>query len=223
MLVNFKNNLMKKIICFFLFASLCTAKVLAQKIPIMVNVGFGPSNVKNNINGTSSGFAYTAGIESFFTAKHFKNSELLINPMISYMGTGYSVKASPTTNVNQVKVQYITIQAPITIAFSDNFIGGKNGGLFYGAGPYLSLAIAGKYNTNIAGAGYTKMKFGNSTTDNRAGMDFGYNLRGGIKLAKTILSLQLNRGLVNVMPKDRVSNGEFIRTRSFLFQMSFKL
>jgi hypothetical protein len=110
--------------------------------------------------------------------------------------------------VSKLKTQYIQVPVSINIPWNaKNFFGNGNSagqsfqfGLKLGL--YAAYAIGGKYN------GSTKMKYGESATDNRSAIDFG--LHTCVTFGGTASSfkgfIEVQRGIKNVIPNARINN-----------------
>ena len=191
----------------------------AQKIilPFLIKGDFGSSNVKTNIGKGSSTFALGVGAETFFKLKSIKNDvQLIANPNLSYLSTGYK-----TILGGEVKVNYLSMGLPICyevfgLKFSNHM------GLILGAGPYINVALNGKFK-NLASDNFKNMSFGNSNADNRKSTDIGLLIKSAVRVRKLYMGLQYKVGLSNVIPKDRINNGNFIKTRNFLFYASYSI
>ena len=212
---------MKKIISFLLI-SLATVATNAQtKLPVCLKASFGYSKVKTNVNPTSSGFTYGLGLETFLSLSP-KEKTILLNPSLDYNLTGYEVNASFSTNTDQVKVNYVVLAMPIVFNANPHLFEAESNSLLIGVGPFVGFATSGKFNTK-ANSDYTKMTFGNGTNANRKATDAGITFKVGLTIGRTCFNLQKNTGLMNVMPKDRITNGESIKTKNFMFQVTYKI
>ena len=206
----------------FLLISLATVATHAQtKLPVCIKASFGYSKVKNNVNPTSSGFTYGLGLETFLSLSP-KEKTILLNPSLDYNLTGYEVNASFSTNTDQVKVNYVVLAMPIVFNANPHLFEAESNSLLIGVGPFVGFATSGKFNTK-ANSDYTKMTFGNGTNANRKATDAGITFKVGLTIGRTCFNLQKNTGLMNVMPKDRITNGESIKTKNFMFQVTYKI
>ncbi len=188
-----------------------------RKMPILLRVDFGTSNIKTNSGKGKSSFALGLGVETFLKIKNLnRHGELVLNPNLSYLNTGYN-----TIVGGKVSVNYLSLGLPICYEiFGLN--SGNDNGLIIGAGPFINVALHGKFK-NLATDDFKKMSFGNSTTDNRKSTDVGLLLKTAIRVKKLYMGLQYNIGLANEVPNDRISNGSFINTRNFFFYASYAI
>jgi hypothetical protein len=191
--------------------------VHAQKhSPVYIKGDFGLSNVKTNSAKGTMEFAFGIGVESYTAIIKNEEYNISINPVLSYLKTGYEL-----TTGGKVIVNYINLALPL--AFVVNPPGaGESIGLAFGAGPFVGYAVSGKFNT-LSIDPYKKMSFGNGIADNRKSLDAGVVLKSSIRLSKANLGIQYNWGLTNLIPKDRIANGSYIKSRNFLFYLSFAL
>lgn len=205
---------MKKNLLSFLL--LCNIGTQAQntKYPIYVRGDFGISNIKGNSGKGKSAFALGIGAETFLTFKEIKDASIILNPNLSYLHTGYD-----NTGGGKVKVNYLSLGLPVCLFVGDV---GKSLGLFFGAGPFINVATSGKFR-NTAIDDFKAMGFGNGTADNRKATDFGLILKSGMRVEKVNMGLQYNIGTANLIPKDRITNGSYIKSRNFLFYISYKI
>lgn len=178
---------------------------------------FGASNVKANGSKGNGDFAFGLGVETFFgIGKHDVESQVGLNPNLSYLGTGYE-----TTVGGKVRVNYLSLAMPII--WSINGYGtNKEVGLIGGIGPFVNYAVGGKFR-NLSTEAYRKMSFGDGKADNRRSSDAGLAIKGGLRAGAAYLGMQYNFGLANVIPKDRVTNDAYLHTRNFLFYLSVPL
>ena len=98
----------------------------------------------------------------------------------------------------EVSTKLTRISVPVALLFSKNFANENK--LYFGAGPNLKFAIAGKTNNNIEYE-MRKIKFGNSAGDDMKPFDVGLHFKGGFDFSRGLsLSLFLNWGLTNIDP-----------------------
>ncbi len=222
---------MKKIILIFVF--LCSIAAQAQyKLPLYLRVEMNQSNVKNSDDRIQKGpgaINLGAGIETIIPLIKGKTANLFaLDPSVSYMPTGYKTNNS----TYKVKVNYIAVSLPLIYVSNFGIIQKLMGfhsvntddeyKLFFGAGPYFNYAVSGKFMlTSIDD--YKKMSFGNGVNDNRKTTDAGVAIKAGIKIPRCLVGIQKNIGTANVIPNDRRSNGNYIKTRSFIFSVSYNI
>jgi hypothetical protein len=212
---------MKKMIGVFLISFASIATNAQTNLPFCIKASFGYSKVKNNTTPTGSGFTYGMGIETFLPISK-KENQLLLNPSLDYNSTGYDVNVSFSSNTDKVRVNYVVLAMPVVFNANPHLFEEESNSLLIGIGPFVGYATSGKFNT-YTNSDYTKMSFGNGTTANRKATDAGITFKLGITMGKTSFNIQKNTGLMNVMPKDRISNGEYIRTKNFMFQLTYKI
>jgi hypothetical protein len=188
-----------------------------KKLPFLLRADFGISNIKASTGKGSSIFASGIGAETFIPVIPLdESSRLSVNPNLSYLHTGYE-----TTGGGDVQVNYISLGLPLT--FELNGLNTKEEiGLMFGAGAFINVAASGKFR-NLSIDDYKKMSFGNGTADNRKTTDAGLLLKSAIRIKKLYIGTQYNYGTSNVVPTDRISNGSYIKTRNFLFYVSYAI
>jgi hypothetical protein len=186
------------------------------KIPVLLKGDFGISNVKTNNGKGSSSFAFGIGAETFIKIIQLDPAASLdINPGLSYLHTGYKSSAGGKVNVN-----YVSLALPVTLNIGNT--GAESIGVLLGVGPFINVAASGRFR-NLAIDDYKSMSFGNGTGANRTALDAGIVVKAGLKLQRVYLGLQNNIGTSNDVPKDRIANGSYIKTRNFLFYVSYRL
>jgi hypothetical protein len=207
-------NMKIKLLAFFLTACLF---VNAQKhSPLYIKGDIGLSNVKTNAAKGTMELAFGIGLESYAAIINKDDYNISVNPVLSYLKTGYEL-----TTGGKVIVNYINLALPL--AFVVNPSGsGEDVGLAFGAGPFVGYAVSGKFNT-LSVDPYKKMSFGNGTADNRKSVDAGIVLKSSVRLKKLNIGTQYNYGLMNLIPKERIANGSYIKSRSFVLYLSFAL
>lgn len=208
---------MKKLLILGLAVCSKFTAIAQTKIPILLKADFGSSNIKSTNGKSNSKFAFGIGAETIVNLLDIKrDGKLALNPIISYLSTGY------TTIVDgKVKVNYLSLGLPICyevygLTFKNDM------GIILGAGPFINVALNGKY-TNLATDNFKNISFGNTVNDNRKRTDAGLILKTAIRVNKLYMGLQYNIGLANEVPKDRISNNNFIKTRNFLFYGSYAI
>lgn len=203
----------KLLILFFFNCSIVTAQ---NNSPVYLKGDFGSSNVKTNGGKGNGDFAFGIGLESYVGIKELKNATLALNPVLSYLKTGYE-----STGGGKVVVNYIHLAVPVS--FVINPPGSKEEiGLAFGAGPFVGFAASGKFKV-LSIDPFKKMSFGNGTADNRKTIDAGITLKSSVRVKKLNLGLQYNLGLTNLIPNDRIANGAYIKSKNFLFYASYAI
>lgn len=109
----------------------------------------------------------------------------------------------------------VYLDAPVSM----NIMLGKHKIFGFGAGAYAGMALSGKYKSND---GWTKFKFGETATDNRSRMDYGYLVNliyqsPGLFFA----TLSLMSGLKDITPADKQQDLYWMKLRTS--QMSIVL
>jgi Outer membrane protein beta-barrel domain len=200
----------------FITLLFCAAFVMAQHNPVYLKADFGSSNVKTNGGKGNGDFALGIGLESYMGIKKLKNATLALNPVLSYLKTGYE-----NTGGGKVIVNYIHLAVPVS--FVINPPGTKEEmGLAFGAGPFVGFAASGKFKV-LSIDPFKKMSFGNGLADNRKTIDAGLTLKSSVRVKKLNLGIQYNIGLTNLIPDDRITNGAYIKSKNFLFYASYAI
>jgi hypothetical protein len=205
-----------KLALLFSLALMVTVAAAQKNIPVFIKADFGPSNVKTNNGKGNSDFALGIGAESYVAIYKEKDYAISLNPVLSYLKTGYE-----STGGGKVIVNYINLSVPLSLVINP-IEAGEDIGFALGVGPFVGLAASGKFNV-LGGEPYKKMSFGNGTADNRKSVDAGVTLKSCIRVGRVNMGTQYNLGVSNLVPKDRISNGAYIKSRNFLFYISFAI
>lgn len=239
-----KKTTMKTIITMLLV--IVTINAQAQKkeklpLPLYIKGGLNANNVKISNNGSISqaqgiGINGSIGLETVIPiVKYEVINRLSLNPSIMYNPTSYKPSTNfdntTYTQIQNVRVNYLTAEFPVNynihwkVFRSDENKKGISP-LFIGVGPYFSYALSGKYKTlgivnNQSVYGSQKMSFGNGINNNRTTTDAGLVIKTGLDIGFIRFVLQKNIGLKNVYPKDRIVNGNVIKTRGFYSTISY--
>lgn len=206
---------MKHFILAFLLLSVISVTAQPNRLPLYLRGDFGFSNVKTSNGKGKISFASALGLETFIKLKSLKEANISLSPNLSYLHTGYKPSSG-----GDVKVNYLFLGLPIGINISDD--PKEDAGIFFGVGPFVSVVTGGKFRSYSIDD-YTKMKFGNTTADNRRTADAGVVLKSALRYKKCYLGMQANIGTSNLVPKDRIENGSYIKSRSFLFYLSYQI
>lgn len=156
------------------------------------------------------------GLETILPFKKSKNDgNIVLYPNLSLLKTGYR-----NFRGGEFRVNYLSLGLPICLeAFSLSST--RKEGVIFGAGPFINFAVNGKF--KIDPNDFKSMSFGNSTNDNRKGTDAGFLLKAALRTKKLYMGMQYNIGLTNVIPKDRISNDSYIKTRNIQFYLSYAI
>jgi len=201
-----------------LIAFVCSASILwAQKNPVYIKADLGISNIKSNTSKGSLSFAFGIGLETYAPLTKHDDFNIALNPVLSYLNTAYE-----NANGGKVKVNYINFTLPICLVFGDIGSRADDVAFVVGVGPYVGYAVNGKFQLTSIDS-YQKISFGNGASDNRKSIDAGITLKSAIKLARLNFGTQYNIGTANLIPKDRITNGSYIKSRSFLVSVSYAL
>jgi hypothetical protein len=212
---------MKKMTSFLLIFLAAAAASAQSKLPVCIKASFGYSKVKTNVTPAGSDFTYGIGLETFLPLSP-KEKQVLLNPSLDYNSTGYDVGASLSSNTDKVRVNYVVLAMPVVLNLNPHLFEPESNSLLIGIGPFVGFATSGKFNTN-SNSEYKKMSFGNGSTANRKALDAGIAFKLGVTMGKTCFNIQKNTGLLNVIPNDRITNNEYIKTKNFMFQVTYKI
>jgi Outer membrane protein beta-barrel domain len=205
-----------KLALLFSLVLMITVAEAQKNIPVFIKADFGSSNVKTNGGKGNGDFAFGIGLESYLGIKKLKNATLALNPVLSYLKTGYE-----TTVGGRVVVNYINVALPVSFVVNP-LNGGEEMGIAFGAGPFVGVAASGKFKV-LTSDPYKKMSFGNALADNRKTIDAGLTLKSSVRVKKLNMGLQYNIGLANIIPEDRITNGAYLKSKNFLFYASYAI
>ncbi len=94
------------------------------------------------------------------------------------------------------------LQIPVAVTYRKN-------GFYAGLGPYVGFGVGGNLKVKVKAQGQSNsntqdIKFGNSSEDYYAPLDYGASLELGYELGHVRLSGSFSLGLSNALPKDQV-------------------
>ncbi len=200
---------MKKIISLcLLFACLHSN---AQKNSIAIKAGLGFVNVKKNGSSASGTLQPSFGLEGQMHLINLKNGfTIFITPDLMYQPTGYE------SNGLTAKVNYLDFSLPVLL-----FIGDSRFGLYGGLGPFIGYGLSGKFSQS--GSPDMDVKFGDGVNDNRTAFNSGWVFKAGMKVGKFTVNLEAFSGSKNLIPKDRITPGQTIKSTAFYATMTYDI
>ncbi|MBC7424597.1 MAG: PorT family protein [Ferruginibacter sp.] len=201
---------MKKLTTVLLVSLLATITTKAQTY---VQAGLNLANITSTNNGQTQDNkwlpTFNVGIMSRFgISKTFDlESGLLF--------TGKGAKAEATSGSDYVKVKFnpLYIELPLNAVVKIPLTANAKQNIFFHAGPYVAVGVAGKSTTDVSLAGVTShtssaIKFNNDdpTTSQQEGaaydrlkrFDYGINLGGGFDFGKLLLRANYGFGLAKI-------------------------
>lgn len=215
---------MKKILATSLLfiAMLCNATA-QKKFSTYIAGNFGLASAKVGPPSTTEILKkLSAGLGFHLTGQLTKRFFIVAQPAVNSRG----YVSSNAANKYDIHATYIDIPVAAEYHFS-LFKDIKDEGsspFFIGAGIYGGVALSGKYKDDYLTPSVSqKIKFGESTSDNRSKTDFGLNFVAGLQTKNIRFGLQYLKGLKNVVPKDRQTNGTEIKLRNFSMFVAYKL
>ncbi len=205
----------------FLFSVLSllfiTASFSQKKSPTYLKAHFGPSNVKTESSKGNLSFAYGAGLEKYIPLAASKGTGIYINPSLTILKTGYE-----TSGGGEVAVNYIVLSAPLILSINSVNYKNSAAGIYGGLGAFIGYAVSGKFRV-LSTDNFKKMNFGKTTADNREQFDAGAVLKFGYSIKRLQMGAEWNIGLVNVIPSDRRTGSNYIKSRNFLFTVAYAI
>ena len=130
-----------------------------------------------------------------------------LQPGISLQGKGGEFTIPAETR----KENTMWVEVPVNLVGKIP-LGAGGTHLFLGAGPYAAFAVAGENETTLTGStnvNTSKIKFGNESTDQLKGIDFGLNGLAGFQLANGLnLGAGYGFGLTDLFPTGTGGNNQ---------------
>ncbi len=128
----------------------------------------------------------------------------------------YAAVALNLNSFGYKKVRTNYLHIPVTV----NYLS-RSQKVTIGFGPYYGIAIGGSYkNTNDK---WTKLNFGEGSSDNRSATDIGIITNFGFKLMGVLINTHIYTGLKDVTPGDRQVSNNFIKVRSWVISIPVPL
>lgn len=110
-------------------------------------------------------------------------------------------KASTSNGLAKVRATYLDLPITINHITGDRSFFSYHDKFLVGLGAYVGLGISGKY--QLSNGSWTSLKFGESNTDNRSRLDYGWIFNFGYKTPGfPFLIFSLASGIKNVLPTD---------------------
>ena len=220
---------MKKLsIILFLLVAFVVNIFAQKKLEIYTAANLGLSKVKftPSIGEISSNISGGIGLHIIYPIR--PNIGLIVMPVLQQRG----YTSLNSANNFDVRVTYIDIPVSVELGFGaraligfSKFAEGEEKPFFFSAGIYEGIAIGGKYTDKFYNNPSVKIKFGESTTDQRSRTDFGVNFTLGLRfksrLGKFKFGLQNQRGLKNCIPNDRKTKDGSLKTGNFGFFVAY--
>ena len=123
-----------------------------------------------------------------------------LEPALMYIGAGAKINYGNfgTNEGETISAQYL--QLPVTMVYNT-----QNRKFFLGAGPYAGLGLAINVNDGasyggVDGSSYSTLNYNDKFIGGR--FDYGINMLGGLRLAKTMLTLGGSLGLRKATTND---------------------
>ncbi len=188
---------MKKIIL-AITAMVVTSVAMAQQITIDPEVGVNFGNIKTEIGDNSSeSDEAKAGLRIGVGMNIGLGYGLYVKPGLYYVNKGSQTSSS----LGDYKTHLHYLELPINLGYRYQINGGKAGGIFAEAGPYVAYALSGKVKGEdipVLGTVETDINFGSDDDETKA-FDWGFNFAGGYETPWGVyLKAQYGLGLGNL-------------------------
>lgn len=203
-----KITLLLLAVCFVTGASAQKADV--QNLSFGVDVGPNLSGARVHDPSTKVTGAPGLGFEvGAFANLPFAGSPFSFRPRLQYSYESYT----PHLYGDKYPVHMPFVKLPLDVVYNSSLGGGK---WFFGAGPYLAMAVGGSFKANY-GDGSQKIHYGSDPDNDEAKRgDIGLDLMAGYKLMDNIvLSANVDFGFVNILNTPYWGNGQKAHTLNF--------
>lgn len=224
---------MKKILLATAFALTVSLANAQLKYGLKAGVNFA------NVTASSSGYSLSPSSLISFHLTGFVdiglNENFSFQPGISFQGKGYKSKEEDEGYYVKQKADYSYIEIPLNAVYS--LPAGSQGSVFFGAGPYVSFGLFGKYKIDDNFSAEEReileglfgeelkdrdIKFGNKGDDDLTPIDFGLNFMLGYRLnSGLLLNAGYGLGLANVMPKDQREGDSKLKNKVFSISVGY--
>lgn len=201
-----------QILFFTLLLSIATILPAQNNFRVGVRGGINLSNVVvtgsdaqyfNSIKQSIGGFQIGLAAEIPILGK------LAIRTGIDAVSKGFQLEETQLGVTYTGTSRPIYLQLPVVLAYNGRL-------LYFGAGPYLGLGVAGRYKTSYANSGINPipidlgeegdLKFGSSINDNYAASDVGFVVEAGIKVSILRIGISYGASLKDVLPEDAIDD-----------------
>jgi hypothetical protein len=205
-----------------------------QIILLIVSIAFLKSGYSQDIKfGAQAGINFS-GASAKNTDEKFKGSPLpgleagvfadipLANGLSFHPGALFSYEGyKPKIDPFKASIHIFYFKLPLDVVYHLQSGGGK---FFFGLGPYVGFALAGKYHRSGGDSPTVspKISFGNDeNTNDLKRLDFGLNLLAGYQVQKDLfVTAKFDLGLINISPS---KNDVVYHTRSFALSACYLL
>lgn len=219
----------KKLLLLFIFL-LAGSSVFAQ-VRVGVKAGFNLADMKYEPKDETNGTPDANSLPSFnagFIVDVPLIQGLALQPGLMVSGKGSKV-AYTTNNLGNytTTINPIYLEVPVNILFKPQI--GPGTRLYFGAGPYFAMGIAGKQkftfeDAPIIGNGYTShhLKFGNGSDDDLKATDVGANVLAGFEFSNgLIVGAQYGISFTNNAPDNSNNKSKILRNKVLSFSVGY--
>lgn len=221
----------KKLLLLFVF--LLVGSCVFAQVRVGVKAGLNLADMKYEPEDETNGTPDANSLPSFnagFIVDVPLIQGLALQPGLMVSGKGSKVEYT-TNNLGNytTTINPIYLEVPVNILFKPQIGAGTR--LYFGAGPYFAVGIAGKQKFTFEGApiigdGYTghQLKFGNSSDDDLKATDVGAQVLAGFEFSKGLLvGAQYGIGFTNIAPDNNSSNNKskILRNKVLSFSVGY--
>ena len=187
-----------------------------QKSKLALKAGIGFTNVKITGSAADGSLQPSFGLEGqVHIIKFKKGNSILLMPDLMYQPSGYK------SNNLTAKFNYLGFSLPILYSMAFGYTNQVDFLLYFGAGPFMGYGLSGKFQQS--GGSETNVKFGDGLTDNRTQWNSGWVFKAGFKVGKITVNLESFNGNKNLIPKDRITGGQSIKSTAFYATMAYDI
>jgi outer membrane protein with beta-barrel domain len=211
----------------------------AQESSLFLKGGLNIANVSTTSDGRVNNANALASFQVGFLADLPVAKYVSIQPSLLFTGKGAKVQSGQPGDDNYYKATSnpYYIELPVNLIFKVP-LGTPNTNLFFGAGPYIAMGVAGKNKVvgNVGGVAFNggdNIKWSNddpTTFDEQEGsglgvlrrFDYGLNGTAGFQLDKILITINYGYGLAKLQSDDNNSDDKN-KNRVFNVSIGFKL
>jgi len=201
---------MKKLTTVLLVSLLAISSTKAQTY---VQAGLNLANITSTNNGQTQNNKWLPTFNVGVMSRFGISKTLDLESGLLFTGKGAKAEATSGSDYVRVKFNPLYIELPLNAVVKIPLSANAKQNIFFHAGPYVAVGVAGKSTTDVSLAGVTShtsraIKFNNDdpTTSQQEGaaydrlkrFDYGINLGGGFDFGKLLLRANYGFGLAKI-------------------------
>lgn len=136
---------------------------------------------------------------------------LAIRTGIDAIRKGFALKETEPGVTSTYTSHPLYLQVPVVLAYNGRLI-------YFGAGPYFGLGVAGKYKVTFRDPNGNPflfnfdeegdLQYGDTAVDHYTSSDFGFVAEAGVKISILRIGLSYATGLIDILPGDAVADAK---------------